>query len=243
MFTDEQVKKLAAKLDPANVSDRTKGGTKLSYVEGWWVIHEANRIFGFDGWTRETVELTENTVPTKNDKGNHVVSFRAKVRVTAGGVSREGTGFGSGIARDIHDAYESAVKEAETDAMKRALMTFGNPFGLALYDKEKTDVGVEKLEQPKGIGSAPGNMRSGQKDFDKVVLPKMLADISSAQTEGDLKAIFTTCFKYAKANGATQDQIDWLTQQKDARKAALTGEHIPVDRVLDQQLDEMMARA
>ncbi|MDM7954732.1 MAG: Rad52/Rad22 family DNA repair protein [Cyanobium sp. CZS 25K] len=33
-------------------------------------------------------------------------------------------------------AHESALKEAETDAMKRALMTFGHPFGLALYDKQ-----------------------------------------------------------------------------------------------------------
>ena len=30
------------------------------------------------------------------------------------------------------EAHESAIREAETDAMKRALSTFGNPFGLAL---------------------------------------------------------------------------------------------------------------
>ena len=29
---------------------------------------------------------------------------------------------------DLGQAHESAIKEAETDAMKRALMTFGNPF-------------------------------------------------------------------------------------------------------------------
>jgi Rad52/22 family double-strand break repair protein len=31
-------------------------------------------------------------------------------------------------------------KAAETDATKRALATFGNPFGLALYDKEQAGV-------------------------------------------------------------------------------------------------------
>jgi DNA repair and recombination protein RAD52 len=41
---------------------------------------------------------------------------------------------------DLGQAHESAIKEAETDAMKRALMTFGNPFGLALYDKEQANV-------------------------------------------------------------------------------------------------------
>ena len=29
------------------------------------------------------------------------------------------------------------IKEAETDAKKRALMSFGNQFGLSLYDKDK----------------------------------------------------------------------------------------------------------
>jgi hypothetical protein len=38
------------------------------------------------------------------------------------------------------EAHEAAIKEAETDAMKRALATFGNPFGLALYDRERRGV-------------------------------------------------------------------------------------------------------
>jgi DNA repair and recombination protein RAD52 len=64
----------------------------------------------------------------------------ARVRVTALGVVRDGTGYGSGAMPDLGDAIESAMKEAETDAMKRALMTFGNPFGLALYDKDQANV-------------------------------------------------------------------------------------------------------
>ena len=118
-FTDEQKKALDKKLDPAHVKTRPDSG--MSYIEGWVAIAEADRIFGHDGWTRETVELTENTSPTKNQKGNNIVSFRAKVRVTAGSIVREGTGFGSGISADIHTAYEGAIKEAETDAMKRPL--------------------------------------------------------------------------------------------------------------------------
>jgi len=38
------------------------------------------------------------------------------------------------------EAHENAIKEAETDATKRALSTFGNLFGLALYDKEQQGV-------------------------------------------------------------------------------------------------------
>jgi hypothetical protein len=46
------------------------------------------------------------------------------------------------------EAHESAIKEAETDAMKRALSTFGNPFGLALYDKEQQNVRGRRKKQP-----------------------------------------------------------------------------------------------
>ena len=38
------------------------------------------------------------------------------------------------------EAHELALKGAETDATKRALATFGNPFGLALYDRELAGV-------------------------------------------------------------------------------------------------------
>ena len=47
---------------------------------------------------------------------------------------------GHGIDSDLGLAHESALKEAETDTTKRALMTFGNPFVLALYDKQQRQV-------------------------------------------------------------------------------------------------------
>src|SRR5690606_27195886 len=100
---------------------------------------EANRIFGFDGWTRETVDLRQLGEPYEVN-GKCRVNYSARVRIVAGGIVREGCGFGQGIDKDVGQAHESALKEAETDAMKRALMTFGNPFGLALYDKTQANV-------------------------------------------------------------------------------------------------------
>jgi DNA recombination protein Rad52 len=137
-FSPEQITELKKPLDRKNVKPPAPG-KHGEYVEGWHVIAEANRIFGFDGWTRETIEICETARVEANGKWN--VGYRAKVRITAGGVVREGTGFGSGDGmKNLSDAIESAGKEAETDAMKRALMTFGNPFGLALYDKSKANV-------------------------------------------------------------------------------------------------------
>ena len=51
-FTEKQVELLQQPIDKKNVETRdgNRDGTfQLSYVEGWHVINEANRIFGFDG--------------------------------------------------------------------------------------------------------------------------------------------------------------------------------------------------
>lgn len=137
---------LSAPLNSRHVKQREQSGRKLSYVEGWHAIAEANRIFGFGAWTRETLDIRcvaerERKIGrAPNQKDGWGVSYIAKVRVTVEGVVREGVGSGHGIDADLGLAHESAIKEAETDAMKRALMTFGNPFGLALYDKEQAHV-------------------------------------------------------------------------------------------------------
>ncbi len=153
MFTDDQKAALAADLDRAKVKSREQGGRAVSYIEGWHAIAEANRIFGFDSWTRQTVRLEQTNselVKLKKRDGTSYDQWRVgflavvEIRVVAGDgvIIRQGTGFGNGMGKPeaIGDAIESAAKEAETDAMKRALMTFGNPFGLALYDREQRNV-------------------------------------------------------------------------------------------------------
>jgi DNA recombination protein Rad52 len=140
---------LDRKLDASHVRQRLgSGGVMLDYLEGWFVIQEANRIFGHDGWSRETLilEPVGSPVHSRNRYGKDQwkVGYRAVVRVSAHGVVRYGSGFGNGIGPDSIDVHELAVKEAETDAMKRALATFGNPFGLALYDKARTNVASEE---------------------------------------------------------------------------------------------------
>jgi DNA recombination protein Rad52 len=144
MFSAQINNALSAPLDRAFVKEREQSGRRFSYIEGWHAIAEANRIFGFDGWHRETVELRlVNERPRKigrDGRDGWAVSYVVRVRVIVGDVIRDGMGSGHGIDTDCGLAHESAVKEAETDAMKRALMTFGNPFGLALYDKEQRQV-------------------------------------------------------------------------------------------------------
>ena len=147
-FSTRQIALLSAPLDRANVRQREQGRSRVSYLEGWQVIAEANRIFGFDGWERSTLIsrcVAEHERPVGRDrKSGWGITYIARVRITitAGNrtLIREGSGAGHGIDLDQGLAHESALKEAETDATKRALMTFGNPFGLALYDKQQRQV-------------------------------------------------------------------------------------------------------
>lgn len=145
-FTKDQTNELQKPLNSANVKEREQGRSRLSYIESWHAINEANRIFGFDGWNRETVyercvvERERKIGKPPYEKDGWGVTYIAKVKVTAGGVTREGSGAGHGIDVDLGSAHESALKEAESDAAKRALSTFGNQFGLALYDKTQANV-------------------------------------------------------------------------------------------------------
>jgi DNA recombination protein Rad52 len=152
-FTNAQAHQLKAKLDPKYVKTRKANGLTLHYVEGWHVIAEANRIFGHDAWDRRTVTTT--CVWTGASGEYHSAAYIAKVRVSVRAgeftVVREGSGTGEGRAPTPGQAHELALKGAETDATKRALATFGNPFGLALYDREQA--GVRKPRNGKAAPS------------------------------------------------------------------------------------------
>ncbi len=219
MFSDAQVKMLSADLDSRHVKQRSQSGRSLSYLEGWHVISEANRIFGFSAWNRETVDVrcvAEHPRKIGKDpkfqKDGHSVSYVAKVRVDVSGIVREGWGAGHGIDVDLGLAHESAIKEAETDAMKRALMTFGNPFGLALYDKTQANVSAPPAPPSEAFIAAK-------------------ADLDACATVAELATVWGG---KAKGYGHILSDADWadLVAHKDALKTTLakTDQSEPTER-------------
>lgn len=142
VFSSAQLQKLADKLDRQHVHTRTVDGRDIDYIEGWFAIAEANAIFGFGGWDREMVHCERLFERTRDQATSCAYLARVRIAVRAGAtrVIREGTGLGSACCKNASDAHERAVKAAETDATKRALATFGNRFGLGLYDKEQMGV-------------------------------------------------------------------------------------------------------
>lgn len=135
-FTAKQVQELKKNVDPRHLRSREVNGRELSYIEGWHAMAEANRIFGFDGWNRETVE-SKCVLSRENRGSSHVTVYTAKVRITVRAkdqvIIRDGHGTGEGRGSSLGEAHDFGLKAAETDATKRALATFGKPFGLGLY--------------------------------------------------------------------------------------------------------------
>ncbi len=134
-FSARQLRALRRPPGRSHIRTREANGRELTYLEGWYAISEANRIFGFDGWSRETLE--SRSVLARETRGSFLTVYLARVRVTvhADGatVIREGHGTGEGRGTSPGEVHDIALKAAETDATKRALATFGKPFGLELY--------------------------------------------------------------------------------------------------------------
>jgi len=168
-FTEEQKVFLNEPLVVENVSKRDgTGTTKLSYLASHHVIAEANRIFGFDGWSTEILVLKQidrteyEKAPYKpNDEPKPMISIsylctlRVEVKSGETTVTKEDTGFGNGVAGfsayGIGSCIELASKEAVTDALKRCMRYFGNQFGNTLYNKDAAplpDMGAVELAKP-----------------------------------------------------------------------------------------------
>ena len=158
MFTDKQNQLLKYNLDGNRVKTRQQGNISLAYLEGYDLIDTANFAFGFGNWSYRITTL-EQVSEEVNQNQNKVIGYKAVVAVTVydvhhkSNITREDVGYGTGIARDYASAHESAGKESTTDALKRALRTFGNQFGNALYDKSQKN--VDHSNQPKKISQAP----------------------------------------------------------------------------------------
>ena len=133
-FSAEQLAQLGQ--PPTN----TKQNQGFSYIPHPDMYRSANAIFGVGGWDTEVREVRERELI---GQGGAVVGifYYATVRVTLseGVVSEDvGTGFVVLTAYNSPGAafggMNSAVKDAVTDGVKRALHRFGNYFGLGLYD-------------------------------------------------------------------------------------------------------------
>ena len=116
---------LAKPLDRLIVAEReSRDGRLLRYLEGWAVINQSNRIFGYDGWGAELVgdvgfrplRLVDPDTETPLALG----MYSAVVRVTVRGCpprSDAGCGF---VAADTPDLEVVGVRVFAEEARHRA---------------------------------------------------------------------------------------------------------------------------
>lgn len=148
---------LGRPLDSGRV--KKKPGTSFDYIGHADMRRTANAIFGYGGWgyTTDDVQVLVQAPLVKGDREGVQAMACARVTLqvrladgtwlTKGGVG-EGTGNGYGPTAVV-EAPGKAVKEAESDALKRAFMNLGDQFGLILYakDEEREVLQQEALER------------------------------------------------------------------------------------------------
>ena len=115
-------------------------------------------------------------VLARENRGSFLAIYIARVRITVHAegatIVREGHGSGEGRGTSPGEVHDIALKAAETDATKRALATFGKPFGLELYRKDKSP----SLQSPAGAEprtlSPPIRPRAGFHPDDITPIPR-----------------------------------------------------------------------
>jgi DNA repair and recombination protein RAD52 len=131
--------RLDKQLGPEFVSTRPgAGGGKVHYLAAEKAINLANQVFGFNGWSSSIQNVQIDFVDENSANGKISLGLSTIVRVTIrDGTFHEDIGYGHiENCKGKAAAFEKAKKEAATDAMKRALRTFGNVLGNCLYDKD-----------------------------------------------------------------------------------------------------------
>ena len=141
-YTAQEIATLQSRLDkqlgPEYISSRPgASGQKVHYLAAEKVINLANEVFGFNGWSSAIQNIQIDFVD-ENQSGKISLGLSVIVRVTLkDGTFHEDIGYGHiENCKGKAAAFEKAKKEGTTDALKRALRTFGNILGNCIYDKE-----------------------------------------------------------------------------------------------------------
>jgi recombination DNA repair RAD52 pathway protein len=162
-FSEETLSELRKPLDKRLVSEREGGGKKkLSYIEGHVAIDQANRIFGSGNWGYDLLYCRMEVLKDPVTDEAIGIAYKAAIRLTVRDcipvtdvgsqpvaawnvqdviMGRRKQGDESPIKawevaaakRTIAESHEQSEKGAVTDAMKRALRTFGSQFANDLY--------------------------------------------------------------------------------------------------------------
>ena len=209
---------LAQPLDPQLVSQRKgRGGRQFDYIEGHTAIDQANKIFGFGSWGYELVgDVTLRTIEQTDSRTGEVTrsdAYSAVVRVTVPGApSRTDVGF-QPVTDETPEGHETAYKGAVTDALKRALRSFGDRFGNGLYGDPPTGARPNRDTQPTQRQQQPEARRQSQ--------PQRRVVQRGSDTAGgddrDARNLRAQLIELSLDQGFTEEQVRSAVQAKTGR--------------------------
>ena len=138
-LTDQQVSFLLQPISGKRVRD-LRG---MSHLEAWDVRRQLIRIFGFDGFTIETLALDlVSERETQAGSNRWTIVYRAQVRLTVKAPDGrpltlfEDAAAGQALNQPkLGDAHDLAMKTALSQALKRCAVNLGDQFGLSLYNE------------------------------------------------------------------------------------------------------------
>jgi recombination DNA repair RAD52 pathway protein len=147
-----QLEALMLPLHVSRVKHRSQGGRDLSYVEAHDVRSMLIRIFGFGGFSIETVEARPVTLDRRNPDGtgHHVVTAMAHVRLIIPSLEAVYSEVAAATQTGpvLGDVLDFALKTAVSDATKRCAVNLGTQFGLSLYNDGSLDECVRVIFEP-----------------------------------------------------------------------------------------------
>ncbi len=211
---------LGQPLDPQLVSQRKgRGGRKFDYVEGHTAIDQANRIFGFGGWGYELLgDVTLRQIDLTDSRTGEVTStaaYSAVVRVTVPGApARTDVGF-QPVTDETPEGHETAYKGAVTDALKRALRSFGDRFGNGLYGDPPTSTRNSDTREstPPSRSQPAAERNTSQQPRRRVVQPAAPSD-DDRRDAANLRA---QLIELSTEQGFTEEQVRSAVQTKTGR--------------------------
>jgi recombination DNA repair RAD52 pathway protein len=196
-LSKDQIKALTGTLSQTRVAKRqgSGGSGQLSYLEAWDVKASLARVFGFGGFSAETIDTRyeiRSAVTGTNAKGaetfQHTAIAMCTVRLTihqTGAVYTESAA-SSQVNPQAGEALDFAIKSAESDALKRAATYLGTQFGLSLYNNGSLGNVIDVILAPdqKDIWDEIKAERAGANPAGRALVDRALAQAARAD-DGD----------------------------------------------------------
>ena len=225
---------LAQPLGPQLVSQRKgRGGRMFDYIEGHTAIDQANKIFGFGGWGYELVgDVTQRQIEQTDSRTGEVTrtpAYSAVVKVSVPGApSRTDVGF-QPVTDETPEGHETAYKGAVTDALKRALRSFGDRFGNGLYGDPPTTARNNRTPEPpqKPRPQPAAERSSSQQSRRRVVQPE-------SDDNRDALNLRAQLIELSAEQGFTEEQV---------RSAVRTKTGLELDELGPAELNPLIASA